>query len=738
MTIRKGLLLLAALCWAWSAYAQQRGGASPSAMVDPFIGVEQGNVFCGAALPFSVVKVGPDAVPPYSTSGYRSDAAIEGFSHTHLSGTGGGGRYGNIMLSPIIGPLTLNRAGSKTNEVAKPGYYAVTLNRKPGDVRTELTLTPRAGWHRYNFFSWRKKERVLDAHILIDPTHVISRKRDTLDSRCTYAEIKLTSEGLVEGYANYAGGWGGQNPYTVYFSIQTNKKAEKFGTWADTVFTAGNSSVRTTGPRQQAGLYLSYKVGQQEQILAKVGISFQSLETARLNRVERQDWDFDETRVAAQQTWDNLLGRMKVEGGTPEQLTNFYTNLYHTFLMPHDHSGQNPLWKSNAPHFWDHYCLWDVFRSVMPLHTLVAPELQKKVVQSLLDVATHTGWLPDAWVAGAHAQQQGGTNADVVLADAVLKGLVDDKNLALRDSIWKYVWKNVTVETPRPYVFGRQNAVANKLGYLPANVKCGSSITAEVAYNDYVLHLLAKRWGKNKEAELLLNNSKRVWNLYHADSVIIWAKDEQGRWAPDVNPTFKRPDSWNGPYFYEGDAWSYTYYIPHDIPGLMKRQGGPDAFVKRLDRFFDEGHFELENEPLFLVPYLYNYAGRPDKTAVRVHHLLQQEYVPGRRGLPGQDDSGALSSWYVWSTMGLFPVAGQPIYMVGSPVWDCCTLKLPNGKVLKIETKRAKASDIYVQSLTLNQKAVPTAFLSHEQLLEGGTLTFVMGAKPGKWGSIKD
>lgn len=710
--------------------AAQATSIGVSALVDPFIGVDGGNTFAGAALPFSLAKPGPDMVPPYSTAGYKSGAHIEGFSHTHLSGTGGGGRYGNIMISPIVGLPTLKRAGNVVNEVAKPGYYAVTLARRGGDCRTELTLTPRAGWHRYNFFSWDKRP-VLDAQIMIDPSHVISRKRDSLDSRCTGATITYVSDRLVEGQASYAGGWGGQNPYTVYFSIVLDQTPASVGIWKDTVFSEGTKAVSG----RSCGLYLSYKVKQQGQILSKVGISFRSLADARENREEQRGWDFDQTRLNASATWNKVLGSIKVQGGSPEQQVMFYTNLYHTFLMPHNHTGQNPLWESKAPHFWDHYCLWDVFRSVMPLHTLIAPQLQKQVVQSLLDVASHTGWMPDAWVAGAHAQQQGGTNSDVVMADAVLKGLINDRDPAVRDSIWKYLWKNVTTETDKPYVYGRQVKTANELGYLPADVKCGSSISAEVAYNDFVIGLLAKRWGKNKEADLLFRNSKRIWNLYQPDSNLIWAKDRKGHWAPGINPNFKRPDSWNGPYFYEGSPWSYTYYVPHAMATLVKKQGGATAFTNRLDRFFDEGHFELENEPLFLVPYLYNYAGRPDKTAVRVHHLLQQHYLAGRRGLPGQDDSGALSSWYVWSSMGLFPVAGQTHYLLGSPLWDSAELEVKPGTKLRITAKRTSPSHLYVQTLTLNGKAIDRAYLYHDELLKGGELVFTLGAKPSGWGT---
>lgn len=701
--------------------------------VDPFIGSDHGNTFVGAALPFSIAKPGPDVLPPYNTAGYNEKNKIEGFSQTHLSGTGGGGRYGNVMLSPLVGePTITNRAGNRSNEVASPGYYAVTVGRKPGDVRTELTLTERCSYHRYRFYTWDKKPKVQGV-VMIDPAKVISRKRDSLDSRCTGAELKYNeTDQSVSGSASYAGGWGGQNPYKVYFYIKPNKQPIATGSWLeDSVFT----EISTEAKGKVCGLYLRYNFAQQEEMVVKVGISFRSLQDAIKNANQHPDFDFDAVRNEADQKWNALLSRIQVSGGTVEQQKTFYTNLYHTFLMPHDHSGESPNWETNEPTFWDHYCMWDVFRAVMPLHTLIAPDQQRRILRSLLDVAKHTGWLPDAWVAGGHGQQQGGTNADVVFADAINKGLLDIKDKPLMDSVWKYLERNAYSETDKPYVYGRQNKLLNQYGFLPADVKCGSSITAEVSYNDFCIGLVAQKLGKSDVAKDLFSKSRRVWNLWKPDTGYLWAKERNGSWAPNFSHTYTRPDSWNGPYFYEGSSWVYSYYMPHNFPELIKKRKGPRPFTAWLDRYFESGYFKLENEPLFYVPYLYNYAGRPDKTAVRVRELMKRDYLPARNGLPGQDDSGALSSWYVWSALGLMPVAGQDFYLLGSPLFDQASIRLEGGKVLSVTAVNNSSRNIYVKSVTLNGVPVEVSKLTHNQIKNGGQLVFTMTDQPASWAS---
>lgn len=696
--------------------------------VDPLTGTEGGNVFCGAALPFSLCKLGPDVEGSQPTSGYHPERKIIGFSHTHLSGTGGEGRYGNLLVTPLAGsPHIIDRASFKTNEYAAPGYYAVTLQRKEGDVRCELTVTPKSGWHRYKFYTWKKEKSFL-ASILVDPAAVISKKKDPeKGSRCTKAEIRINRDSTLEGYADFAGGWGGQNPYRIYYSIAL--KAPSF-LWEWQNDSLSKDSVRNTEKGLKTLIAAKFITTQMASIGVKVGISLKSIALAKLNREQITNWDFESVRVKANLSWEQTLGSIKVNGNNPELKKLFYTNLYHTFLLPTDVTGENPTVGFEGPSFWDHYCLWDVFRTVMPLHTLIYPNHQQKVIQSLITIYKQKGWLPDAYVAGDYAQVQGGSNADVVLADAIVKGLggFDAK------TAFEAMQRNADVDSDKPDIYGRDLKDYRVLGYLPSEVKNGTSKSLEYAYNDFCLSSVAKHLKKEKEANFYLKRSQAVFELLDTTTGFFWAKSRTGLWAKDFRPDFELPDSWNGPYFYEGTPYAYSTYVPHDIQGLINRIGGNKKFENHLDSLFEGGFFSLSNEPEFLSPYLYNFILKPDKTALRVSNILSNKYFLGKKGLPGQDDSGALSSWLVWSSLGLFPIAGQPVYLIGTPKFQ--TVEIPTGvtkKVFKIEAVNVSESNIYIQSATLNGKPFIQPWLSHQQLQSGGILKFTMGATPKAW-----
>jgi predicted alpha-1,2-mannosidase len=700
--------------------------ASVTEWVDPLFGVDGGNTMPGATLPFGLVKLGPDVKPPYGTNGYNSNNPIEGFSHTHLSGTGGGGRYGNVLVIPQVGTVTPKEAyNEKINEYASPGYYTATLQRKPGDVIAELTATPHSGLHKYRFYTWDKRKS-FKANILIDASHVIGRAKGAKGgSTCTESEVHFYGQNM-EGYGRFEGGWGGKNPYTVYFSAALNMPYSEFGTYEDTLVKPG----ATTSTGTKSGVYVSFMVNQMQPVLLKVGISLVSQENARKNREECPNWDFELTRLKADSTWNQFLGKVQLQGGSPEQKKLFYTYLYHTALLPTDVSGpENPNWKTDEPAFWDHYCLWDVFRSVMPLHTLIAPQTQTRIVNSLLDIYRHKQWLPDAWVAGNFGMVQGGSNADVVLADAIAKGLPINVKLA-----WEAVKKNTETESDNPEKYGRELTDYTRIGYVPSEVKCGSSKTLEYAFNDYCAASVAKAAGDLSTSEKLLKRSDNCFNLFNPDTRFFWARDRTGKWAPDFSPTFILPNSWDGPYFYEGDPWMYSTYVPHNMQGLINRHGGPEKFTAFLDTLFEGNHYKLENEPVFLVPYQYNYALRPDKTATRVRAALANRYNLGRKGLPGQDDSGAISSWYVFGAMGFFPVAGTDVYLLGSPLFNEIDITLENGKYFKIVAKNNSAVNKYIQKASLNGKPFNQNWFRHPDIIEGGTLVLQMGPKPSIWG----
>jgi predicted alpha-1,2-mannosidase len=704
--------------------------------VDPFIGAEIGNTLPGPQLPFGLVRLGPDIATPNNTTGYRSDKPIRGFSHNHLSGTGGGARYGNVMIIPGIGAINLNPMPTKYNEYAKPGFYTVTLHDKAGDVQCELTASNRVGMHRYTFFKLKSDETLLlnysqqdtiHANILLDASSIINmveaEQTENIDGN-----IRIVSDSQIEGFAAFKGGWGGENPYKVYFVATFDRPFYSYGTWKNDIIFKNVSSQSGTN----IGAFAGFVLKQKEEIQIKVAISYVSLENAQTNIKEVSGWYFDKVRNCANKVWNDYLNLIEVEGGSPEMKTVFYTALYHTFSMP-SYMGiddENPKWKSGKPHFWDFYTLWDTYRTVMPLYTLIKPEKQSAIVQCLLDIYKHKGWLPDAWTAGDYAYVQGGTSADVVIADAVLKGL---KGFDIKEA-YEAIKKNTDSMSDNPYKYGRYQAEYSKLGYLSSNIKNGSSRTLEYAYDDYCIAQVARVLGKSDDYHKYLKQSYNSLNLFNPDTKFFWSKDTTGKWVPGFSPTFRRPDYWNGPYFYEGTPWNYSTYFPHDMKLLISKHGENSNFVAFLDTLFNGKHYEMGNEPGFLTPYLYHYAGRPDKSLKQVRELLG-DYKVGRLGLPGQDDSGAMSAWYIFGSMGFFPVAGQDVYLIGSPLFSKSTVKLDSGKTFTIIAKNTNNQNLYVQSAKLNGKKWDKCWFRHKDIINGGELVLEMGTIPSEWGT---
>lgn len=707
-------------------------------LVNPFIGTDRGNILPGSSLPFGLVKLSPDVKEPQPTSGYSSKKAIAGFSHTHTSGTGGGARYGNVMIIPQVGKLDITDyvAIKKVNEYAKPGYYAVTLARKPGDVRSEVTTTRHAGFHQYQFYTWDKAKQ-FDANILIDVSHTNTRGGKT-DSRCTGGTVQIVNDTLIEGRASCTGGWGKPNPYTIYFSAAFDTKFQEYGLWKDSTLKKGVKEQKIENKndsRQKFGAFARFKVGQNQKIKIKVGISLISTSKARENLQEIPHWNFFKTRMQADSIWNNYLSKITVQGGTPEQRIMFYSCLRNTMIMPTNISDENlaePNSKKTA--FWDYYCIWDVFRSAMPLHTIILTEHQQAVVQNLINIYEKHGWLPDAWIAGDYSNIQGGTNADVVIADAIIKNL----NGFDKEKAYEAIKKNAEVISDNPAIYGRYLEEYQKLGYLTnASANGASSRTLEYAYCDFCISQVARKLRKTNDYKKYLQRSMQVFTLFYDSAKCFWAKGKKGNWQPGFSFESKRSDNWNDPYFYEGGARTYSVYTPHNMKKLIDRHGGNQQFIEYLNSIFDKGHYRLSNEPLFLVPYQYNYALRPDITALRVRQVLDRQFFPARKGLPGQDDSGAISSWYVFSAMGFFPVAGQDVYLLGSPVFDKIEISLANGKTFKIKTKKNSEKNKYIQSATLNGKQFNKSWFTHTELMQGGQLILQMTDKPSNWGKTE-
>lgn len=703
--------------------------AAPVDEVDPFIGVDGGgNLLPGPVRPFGMVRLGPDCEVHNNNSGYATGKPIIGFSHNHLSGTGGAARYGNICVIPQTGVLDLvEPASAATNETASPGYYAVTLLRS--GVRAELTSTARSGWHRYTFPDNSVPRMLIDVS-----RGVWTKVKEGQEQNfgCDGTEINVVNERTIEGVSHYSGGWGGRNPYSVYWTASFASPFVKSGTWTNLVHLP---EVRSKGDRY-AGVWVEFPTDMKT-VLLKVGISYKCAENARKHADEKSGFDFDGVVQDSREEWNRHLRLLEVTGGDKDLRKVFYTALYRTFLVPADLTGDNPGWDSSEPHYWDYYAIWDTFRCLMPLHTLLVPKRQQEVLRCLLDIYTHKGWIPDVWTAGGWGMVQGGTDVDVAFADAAVKNLGGfDLKKALEG-----MRKNGEQEgmgTSGFTVVGRWLTNYAAKGWVESEMPLSVSHTLEYSYNDFCIAQVAQKAGDTKTAEMYYRRATNCYNLFQPDTKFFWGRKRSGEFEGGFDPNkvdAKTPSDVR--MFYEGSAWNYSTYVPQDMAGLIARHGGDEAFVIFLDRLFDGKHFEMGNEPGFLQPYQYIYAGRPDRAAKRVRDNTATFFRPERKGWPGNDDSGAMSAWYLFGVLGFYPVAGQNIYLLSSPLFPEANMTVGDGRVFVIKAPATSIENKYIVAATLNGNPLNRAWLRHEEIIRGGVLELNMASEPNDWGKVE-
>jgi predicted alpha-1,2-mannosidase len=459
------------------------------------------------------------------------------------------------------------------------------------------------------------------------------------------------------------------------------------------------------------------------------------MENARKHLAQSTGMSFDQVHARARDTWRQYLDRIKVEGGTAEQLTCFYTGLYHTFLMPTEITDDNPDARFKLPHFWDFYCIWDTWHCTNPLYTLIAPEKEAEIVNCLSEIFKVRGWLPDAWIANEFAYIQGGTNGDVVLADAIVKNL-SGINRALA---YEAIRKDGTTPSDNALRYGRYSEYF-EMGYLPCDdiatrtvPLCPSSRTIEYSIDDAAIANAAAALGKNEDAAHFTSQSLSLYNLFDEKTKFFWAKDRAGKFMGSFRKDYHTP-SGVGP-FYEGTPWHYATYVPHDMQGLIARHGGVAQFTTFLDQLFDTGQYNPGNEPDLLTPWLYTYVNRPDKNVDRVRNILATKYGTSRTGLPGNDDAGAMSSWYAFGAMGFYPNAGQDLYLMSSPLFPKVSMRLGHDKRFVVTARNLSDENKYIQSATLNGKPLERGWFRHSEIANGGALILQMGAKPSDWGT---
>lgn len=692
--------------------------------VDPFIGTgTPGNTYPGAHLPFGFAAASPDTDNP-SSAGYSPTDPIVGFSQTHVSGTGGDSRYGNFRVTPITGRLRTDGLGSgRADEHAEPGYYRVRLTYPR--VLAELTASRRCAVHRYTFPDGHGGHLVLDASSVIDTNGAQTPTKTTL---------RVVGDDKLEGSVTVTGGWGDRGgEYTLYFAARLDQSFKAVSTFVDGEVSNGFREV-TGGRGQRVGAVVSVRTSVHRTVELKVAVSFVSASQAHRTLADELGIrDFDAVRRDAHAAWRDAMSRVVVTGGSAEQRKVFATAVYHCQLMPHDLTGENVWWKAKTPHYEDFYTLWDTTRALHPLLTLIQPARQAQMVASLIETYQYTGWLPDARIAGVNCFIQGGTSGDVLVADAVVKGLagVDFR------TAYRALRKDGEQDSPKPQVEGRELTDYLRIGYLPidhdrpadSHGSRTASRTLEYAYEDFCVSQVAKHFGDAAVAEKYLRRSRNWTKLWDSSSGSVRPRYADGRWLEPFDP-----NDAGSPHFYEGSGFQYTTMVPHDVQGLIVKMGGDGKFVAWLDRFFGKQRFDASNEPDLLAPFLYLHAGRPDRTADVTRRLLSEGYRTGPDGLPGNDDAGAMSAWFVWAALGLFPNPGHDWYYVGAPLFPAATLRLAGDRTLRITAPGASDTNRYVQSVRLNGKAVTGPWVRHADLLRGGTLAYVLGPKASTWG----
>ena len=690
-------------------------------LVDPFHAVDGGgNCLPGPYLPFGIARPGPDMIN-HNTSGYASGELITRFSQTHVSGTGGSGRYGNIGILPLKQrPDSRLNAFVGSDETAAPGYYAVTLRAREtfgeidlpdAGIRCEITATARCAVYRFTFAEGT------DPHLRIDAGCCIG-------GISSGGQIAWTGPRTLEGTGIYRGGWGHDHPYSIHFAVELDATPAR--TWTQSL-TQRAQLPASDGPLCTAAAHLPGA----RVLTVRIGLSYTSIGKAWANlRQECAGRDFDAVRAAAVSAWASVLGRFELEGGTPEQRTLFASFLTRLYAMPDDLGlDENPWFDNRVRQFNNLYCLWDSVRNANSLFTLIDPQLATDLIRALLEIGERTGWTPDAWIMGRSAFVQGGCSADLLVAEAAAKGLPGiDYAQALRQML-----SQRATPSPYPLHFGRYPEHA-KLGFLPDTVRNGVSRTIEYACQDWCAARLAERLGENEAAARLDGAAEQVWRLWREDLRSFGPLTASGEpvafdpWKPT------RPDFWNDPFFYEGTGHDWSLNLLHGIPELIRRHGGPEAFCTHLERYLDGGIYFWKEITLH-TPWLFHYAGRPDLSAVWVRRMLAAHYHPGRRGLPDNEDMGSQSAFYIGSTLGLYPIAGQDLYLLNAPAFERATLHLP-GATRPLTLRRKGPAEGVVIAATLDGKPLDRAWATHAELAGGADLVFETAAAPAHWGAF--
>lgn len=712
--------------------------------VNPMIGADNGGyTFPGAAVPYGMVKLGPDCNNLTENAGWQKDTPVVGFSHTHINGSGGGCKYGNILFMASTGEMNpADYASPYSDADAKVGLFSIHLDRY--DIQTRLSATRHAGFHEYTFPETDKANVFVDLGKFLASIEI---------QEFVGSEVTVLSDTEIQGYSRVRGGWNYSEAFTVYFYAKFDTPCESFGTWKEGKLYPGVSA--QSDENTKCGAYFTFNTKGRQTVKVKVGISYMGCNKARENASELYSWDIEDPHAAAVKEWNEILSQVDLEGGDDDVKTVFYSSFYRVFLQPSDYAGENPKWISDQPYYGDYHAIWDTFRATHPMINLFRPTRGAAMVQSLVNIAQHDKFLPDARTSHWTGRTQAGSNADMLIADAYVKGLKGiDYEAALQCML-----KSATVypgDDERQYGRGGLPDY-NSIGYVSTDFERGCSRTFEYSANDYAIATIAKGLGKTDVYEKYAAKSGSWENLWNPDIESLgfkgfcWPRNHDGSWLDKPDFTVFSSGSFEH-QFYETFSWELSFYVPHDMKRLIEKMGGRDEFVRRLDCYFNGsfpagtrdqllfytklvGMCQISNEPCFLAPSLYAYVNQPYKTADIVRRILRDMYWNAGDGVPGNDDSGSMGAWYAFHTLGFYPNAGQDVYLISSPVFPKATLTFEDGRKMVITAKDASPKNIYVKSCKLNGKPLDRCWLHHEEIVSGGTLEFEMTSKPTAWGT---
>ena len=709
------LLSVAALVVCFSATAVAATAQNLTQYVNQYVGTGgHGHTFMGANVPFGLVQLGPTEPTrgwDWCSGYYYDDDELIGFGHMHLSGTGIG-CLGDVAFLPVKDFKQTSTRFKHEAEKVHPGYYSVQLTDP--NVLVELTATERCGFHRYTFKDGAKAQLALDLSQCIG--------WDKLND-CLLTQESATR---LTGFRR-SNGWAADR--RIYFSIDFSQPVTVHR--LDSMERVVVSVADNTKP-----------------LLVKVALSPVSIDKAKLNmQAEMAGWDFDATVKAADDAWNRELARIQIQTNDQTKKRVFYTAMYHLMTscskfndVDREYRGADgKVHKADFTNYTT-LSLWDTYRAAHPLMTVAFPEMQRDFAQTFLNIYKQQGRLPVWHLMGSETDCMVGNPGAIVLADLTMKGFVEDKELAL-EALKATQMKDI-----------RSLGLLKEHGYIPWNLEPENETVAkalEYCAADDGVAKVAKLLGKSDDYNYFFNRSRSYKKYYDPETRFLRAVGTDGKFRLPFNPFFAEHRTND---YTEGNAWQYTFLVPHDVKGLINLFGSDKAFMSKLDSlFFVEGwagdnaspdmsgmtgQYAHGNEPSHHVIYMYNYAGRPDKAAPLLRKMLNEMYLDQPDGLSGNEDVGQMSAWYILSSVGLYqvdPVGGR--FVIGSPLFDKATVNVGAGKTFTVVAKNNSDRNIYVQSARLNGKALKNSYIEFNDIRHGGTLELVMGPKPSKWGA---